>query len=137
MLAHLHTLQTENRQMQSRIMELASQREFYLAINTKLRQTMSEHDLGKGLSYIYDIRKPCMTICVVFIFILLLFYYIHFVLYMHLYYICTCIIYAPVLYMHLHYICTCIIYAPVLYMHLYYICTCIKRIIMLYFCFSK
>ena len=47
MLAHLHTLQTENRQMQSRIMELASQREFYLAINTKLRQTISEHDLGE------------------------------------------------------------------------------------------
>ena len=30
--------------MQSQIMELASQREFYIAINTKLRQTLSEHD---------------------------------------------------------------------------------------------
>lgn len=47
MLAHLHTLQSENRQMQSRIMELASQREFYIAINTKLRQTLTEHELGK------------------------------------------------------------------------------------------
>lgn len=47
MLAHLHTLQSENRQMQSRIMELASQREFYIAINTKLRQTLTEHDLGE------------------------------------------------------------------------------------------
>ena len=44
MLAHLHTLQSENRSMQSQIMELASQREFYIAINTKLRQTLSEHD---------------------------------------------------------------------------------------------
>ena len=51
MLAHLHTLQTENRQMQSRIMELASQREFYSAINTKLRQTLSEHDLGEWARY--------------------------------------------------------------------------------------
>ena len=47
MLAHLHTLQSENRKMQSRIMELASQREFYIAINTKLRQTLAEHELGK------------------------------------------------------------------------------------------
>lgn len=47
MLAHLHTLQSDNRQMQSRIMELASQREFYIAINTKLRQTLTEHELGK------------------------------------------------------------------------------------------
>ncbi len=46
MLAHLHTLQSDNRHMQSRIMELASQREFYIAINTKLRQTLTEHELG-------------------------------------------------------------------------------------------
>ena len=31
--------------MQSRIMELASQREFYIAINTKLQQTLTDHDL--------------------------------------------------------------------------------------------
>ena len=30
--------------MQSRIMELASQREFYIAINTRLRQTLTEND---------------------------------------------------------------------------------------------
>ena len=30
--------------MQSRIMELASKREFYIAINTKLRQTLTEHE---------------------------------------------------------------------------------------------
>ena len=30
--------------MQSRIMELASQREFYIAINTRLRQTLVEND---------------------------------------------------------------------------------------------
>lgn len=45
MLAHLHELQSENRSMQSRIMELASQREFYIAINTKLQQTLTDHDL--------------------------------------------------------------------------------------------
>ena len=33
--------------MQSRIMELASQREFYIAINTKLHQTLTEHDLPR------------------------------------------------------------------------------------------
>ena len=42
MLAHLHELQSENRTMQSRIMELASQREFYIAINTRLRQTLAD-----------------------------------------------------------------------------------------------
>ncbi len=47
MLAHLHTLQSENRDMQSHVMELASQREFYIAINTKLRQTLTEHELGE------------------------------------------------------------------------------------------
>ena len=31
--------------MQSRIMELASQREFYIAINTKLQQTLTDNDL--------------------------------------------------------------------------------------------
>ncbi|XP_064402435.1 uncharacterized protein LOC135348176 isoform X2 [Halichondria panicea] len=49
MLAHLHTLQSENRQMQSKIMELASQREFYIAINTKLRQTLVEQDTTNRL----------------------------------------------------------------------------------------
>ena len=44
MLAHLHQLQSENSRMQSRIMELASQREFYIAINTRLRQTLMEND---------------------------------------------------------------------------------------------
>lgn len=44
MLAHLHQLQSENSRMQSRIMELASQREFYIAINTRLRQTLVEND---------------------------------------------------------------------------------------------
>ena len=39
-MEHLHKLQSENRTMQSRIMELASQREFYIAINTRLRQTL-------------------------------------------------------------------------------------------------
>ena len=33
--------------MQSRIMELASQREFYIAINTKLHQTLTEHNLTR------------------------------------------------------------------------------------------
>ena len=47
MLAHLHELQSENRSMQSRIMELASQREFYIAINTKLHQTLTEHNLAR------------------------------------------------------------------------------------------
>ena len=47
MLAHLHELQSENRTMQSRIMELASQREFYIAINTKLHQTLTEHNLAR------------------------------------------------------------------------------------------
>ena len=47
MLAHLHELQSENRGMQSRIMELASQREFYIAINTKLHQTLTEHNLAR------------------------------------------------------------------------------------------
>ena len=47
MLAHLHELQSENRRMQSRIMELASQREFYIAINTKLHQTLTEHNLPR------------------------------------------------------------------------------------------
>ena len=42
MLEHLHKLQSENRTMQSRIMELASQREFYIAINTRLRQTLAD-----------------------------------------------------------------------------------------------
>ncbi len=41
MLAHLHELQSENRSMQSRIMELASQREFFLATNSRLRQTLT------------------------------------------------------------------------------------------------
>ena len=45
MLAHLHELQSENRSMQSRIMELASQREFYIAINTKLQQTLTDNNL--------------------------------------------------------------------------------------------
>ena len=45
MLAHLHELQSENRTMQSHIMELASQREFYIAINTKLQQTLTDHNL--------------------------------------------------------------------------------------------
>ncbi len=47
MLAHLHELQSENRRMQSRIMELASQREFYIATNTRLRQTLSESDVSR------------------------------------------------------------------------------------------
>lgn len=42
MLAHLHELQSENRSMQSRIMELASQREFFIATNSRLRQTLTE-----------------------------------------------------------------------------------------------
>ena len=42
MLEHLHKLQSENRGMQSRIMELASQREFYIAMNTRLRQTLAD-----------------------------------------------------------------------------------------------
>ena len=42
MLEHLHKLQSENRTMQSRIMELASQREFYIAMNTRLRQTLAD-----------------------------------------------------------------------------------------------
>ena len=33
--------------MQSKIMELASQREFYIAINTKLRQTIAEQEVGR------------------------------------------------------------------------------------------
>lgn len=41
MLAHLHELQSENRSMQSRIMELASQREFFIATNSRLRQTLT------------------------------------------------------------------------------------------------
>ncbi len=49
MLAHLHTLESENRQMQSKIMELASQREFYIAINTKLRHSLAEQDTGNRL----------------------------------------------------------------------------------------
>ncbi len=49
MLAHLHTLESENRQMQSKIMELASQREFYIAINTKLRQSLAEQDSSNHL----------------------------------------------------------------------------------------
>lgn len=48
MLAHLHQLQSENRRMQARIMELASQREFYIATNTRLHQTLTEHDLAGG-----------------------------------------------------------------------------------------
>ena len=48
MLAHLHQLQSENRRMQTRIMELASQREFYIATNTRLHQTLTEHDLASG-----------------------------------------------------------------------------------------
>ena len=44
MLAHLHQLQSENQRMQSRIMELASQREFYIATNTRLSQTLAEQD---------------------------------------------------------------------------------------------
>ena len=47
MLAHLHQLQTENRRMQSSIMELASQREFYIATNARLRLTLSEHELNR------------------------------------------------------------------------------------------
>ena len=47
MLAHLHELQSENRRMQSRIMELASQREFYIATNTRLRQTLSENEVSR------------------------------------------------------------------------------------------
>lgn len=43
MLEHLHKLQSENRTMQSRIMELASQREFYIAMNTRLRQTLADN----------------------------------------------------------------------------------------------
>ena len=62
MLAHLHQLQSENSRMQSRIMELASQREFYIAINTRLRQTLTENDnrlpngvqpsLGEGIQQV-------------------------------------------------------------------------------------
>lgn len=33
--------------MQSRIMELASQREFYIATNTRLRQTLAENDVSR------------------------------------------------------------------------------------------
>lgn len=47
MLAHLHQLQSENKHMQTRIMELASQREFYIATNTRLRQTLAEHELTR------------------------------------------------------------------------------------------
>ena len=42
MLAHLHELQSENRKMQARIMELASQREFFIATNGRLKQTLVE-----------------------------------------------------------------------------------------------
>ena len=36
--------------MQSRIMELASQREFYIATNTRLHLTLTEHDLSSSSS---------------------------------------------------------------------------------------
>lgn len=45
--------------MQSKIMELASQREFYIAINTKLRQTLAEQDGGHPPNGVReDERKP-------------------------------------------------------------------------------
>ena len=47
MLAHLHQLQSENRRMQTRIMELASQREFYIATNTRLHQTLTENQSNR------------------------------------------------------------------------------------------
>lgn len=51
MLAHLHELQSENRKMQARIMELASQREFFIATNGRLRQTLVE---SGGLSRVLN-----------------------------------------------------------------------------------
>ena len=50
MLAHLHELQSENRFMQARIMELASQREFFIATNARLRQTLAEGGIHKVLN---------------------------------------------------------------------------------------
>ncbi|XP_019851070.1 PREDICTED: protein AF-10-like [Amphimedon queenslandica] len=50
MLAHLHELQSENRIMQARIMELASQREFFIATNARLRQTLAEGNIHKVLN---------------------------------------------------------------------------------------
>ena len=50
MLAHLHELQSENRTMQARIMELASQREFFIATNARLRQTLTEGSINKVLN---------------------------------------------------------------------------------------
>ena len=50
MLAHLHELQSENRTMQARIMELASQREFFIATNARLRQTLTEGGINKVLN---------------------------------------------------------------------------------------
>ena len=50
MLAHLHELQSENRAMQARIMELASQREFFIATNARLRQTLNEGGINKVIN---------------------------------------------------------------------------------------
>lgn len=50
MLAHLHELQSENRAMQARIMELASQREFFIATNARLRQTLAEGGIHKVIN---------------------------------------------------------------------------------------
>lgn len=50
MLAHLHELQSENRKMKARIMELASQREFFIATNAHLRQSLSEGGINKVIN---------------------------------------------------------------------------------------
>lgn len=65
MLAHLHELQSENRTMQTRIMELASQREFFIATNSRLRQTLNEGGFTKMLNGIQllssDSGQPLFT----------------------------------------------------------------------------
>ena len=50
MLAHLHELQSENRKMKARIMELASQREFFIATNAHLQQSLSETSINKVIN---------------------------------------------------------------------------------------
>lgn len=50
MLAHLHELQSENRKMKARIMELASQREFFIATNAHLRQSLSEGGINRVIN---------------------------------------------------------------------------------------
>ena len=50
MLAHLHELQSENRKMKARIMELASQREFFIATNAHLQQSLSESSINKAIN---------------------------------------------------------------------------------------